>query len=101
MGPRVEPGHTTLAVMPLPARSAAKERMNPITACFDALYALSRGNPSTPAVEEIATTRPCRGCGASSSAGTAAATRLRAPFTLTSNCTSHWASGVSHATGRR
>ena len=37
MGPRVEPGHTTLAVMPLPARSAAKDRTKPTTACFDAL----------------------------------------------------------------
>ena len=37
MGVRVEPGQTALAVMPVPARSAAKAFMRPMTACFDAL----------------------------------------------------------------
>ena len=45
---------------------------------------LSRRSPSSPAADATATKRPCRGAGAASRAGTAAAASCRTPFTFTS-----------------
>src|SRR5437867_2777350 len=52
------PGQTALAVTPVPATSAATERVRPTTACFDALYAVMYLPPPSPATDAMFTTRP-------------------------------------------
>ena len=94
---RVEPGQTALEVIPVPARSAARPRTSPTTACLDARVGGQLRRPSRPAAEATATSRPWRGSGASSSTGTAAATSVRTPSTLTSKSASHCVSGVSQS----
>src|SRR6266700_4027634 len=52
------PGQTALTVTPVPATSAATERVRPTTACFDALYAAMYLPPPSPATDAMLTTRP-------------------------------------------
>src|SRR5207247_2160973 len=52
------PGQTALTVTPVPATSAATERVRPTTACFDALYAVMYLPPPSPATDAMFTTRP-------------------------------------------
>src|SRR5947207_2209159 len=52
------PGQTALTVTPVPATSAATERVRPTSACFDALYAVMYLPPPSPATDAMFTTRP-------------------------------------------
>ena len=52
------PGHTALAVTPVPATSAAVDRVRPTSACLAAVYAARYLAPVSPAVEARLTTRP-------------------------------------------
>jgi len=56
------PGQMALTVIPHGATSIARARVKPMIAAFEAEYAVERGAPTRPAIEEMLTIRPQRRC---------------------------------------
>ena len=54
------PGQMAFTVTPLPLTSAARARVRPTSACFEAVYAVTYGAPTSPASEAMLITRPQR-----------------------------------------
>src|SRR5437773_1706356 len=73
------PGQIALTVMRRSTSSSASARVKPMTACFDAQYAVYPGTPNRPSTEDTFTTRP-----PSASSGTDCRVTRKVPQTLVS-----------------